>query len=163
MKRIKNNSHITLEGRKVIEERLNEGATITEISNELCRNKSSILREIQRHITFIFPSVYNSKHPCMKHDSCHVKSFECYKVCKNIEIKLCPNLTSSPHVCNNCNRKSGCRYVKRYYKASEANSEYLSSWKEDRIGLRYTEDEPNILNTDFYNLVIINKSIYIVY
>lgn len=160
MKRIKNNSHITLEGRKVIEERLNEGATITEISNELCRNKSSILREIQRHITFIFPSVYNSKHPCMKHDSCYVKSFECYKVCKNIEIKLCPNLTSSPHICNNCNHKSGCRYVKRYYKASEANSEYLTSWKEDRIGLRYTEDEIKILNTDFYNLVIINKSIY---
>lgn len=160
MKRTKNNSHLTLEGRKVIEERLNEGVSIKEIADELCRNKSSVLREIQRHISYSFPSIYNSSHPCMKHDTCYVKDFDCYKVCKNIEIKLCPNLISSPHVCNNCNHKSGCRYVKRYYKAYEANMEYLNSWKNNRIGLRYTEDELKILNTDFYNLVIMNKSIY---
>ena len=160
MKRIANNCHITLEGRKYIEERLNEGGSITDIANELCRNKSSIIREIDRNITFVFPSVYNGHHPCIKWKECDVKSLNCYESCKNLEINLCERLISSPHTCNNCKHKNGCRYVKKYYKAIEANNKYLNSWKQDRIGLRYSDDELRVLNTDFYNLVIINKSIY---
>ena len=160
MKRTANNSHITLEGRKFIEERLNEGMKITDIANRLCRNKSSIKREIERHVTYVFPSTFNGKHPCIKENTCSVKGFNCYENCKNIEINLCPRLIPSPHICNPCTHKSGCRYVKKYYKAIEANNEYLKSWKEDRVGLRYTDDEIQVLNTDFYNLVITNKSIY---
>lgn len=160
LKRKANNSHITLEGRIFIEEKLNESWNITDIANNLHRDKSSITREINRHITFVFPSTFNSTHPCIKNSSCPTKDFNCYKNCKNIEINLCQRLISSPHTCNGCNHKSGCRYVKKYYKAIEANSEYINSWKEDRIGLHYTDHELSILNNDFYNLVIINKSIY---
>lgn len=160
MKRKANNSHITLEGRKYIEEKLNEGCSITKIANELCRNKSSIMREIDRNITLVFPSVFNNHYPCIKWKECDVKDFNCYENCKNLEINLCPRLISSPHICNNCKHKNGCRYVKKYYKAFEANNKYLESWKQDRIGLRYSDDELRVLNTDFYNIVITNKSIY---
>lgn len=160
MKRTPNNSHMTLEVRMYIEEGLNEGLTITKIANNLCRYKSSITREINRHAKYVFPSTFNNTHPCIKYKDCKVKDFNCYQTCKNLEINLCPRLTSSPHICNGCTRKHGCRYVKRYYKANEANSEYLISWKNDRADLRYTDAELQILNTDFYNLVIINKSIY---
>lgn len=160
MKRKANNSHITLEGRKIIENRLNEGVKVSNIATEMCRNKSSIQREIDRHITHVYPSVFNDRHPCLKYKLCSVREFECYKTCKNIEINLCPRLISSPHTCNSCTHKNGCRYVKNYYKAIEANNEYLNSWKNDRIGLRYTDEELKILNNDFYNLVITNKSIY---
>lgn len=160
MKRKPNNSHIILSERKIIEEKLNEGWIVKDIANVLHRNKSSVGREIDRHITLIFPSIYNNYHPCIKHDSCTVKSFNCYETCKNIEISLCPKLISSPHVCNGCTNKKYCRYVKRYYKANDANCEYLNSWKEDRTGMHYTEDELTVLNTDFYILVIRTKSIY---
>lgn len=160
MKRKPNNAHIILSERKIIEERLNEGCIITDIADELHRNKSSIKREIDRHIVLVFPSTFNDRHPCIKKDSCPVKSFNCYTTCKNLEISLCPKLISSPHICNHCNNKKGCRYVKKYYKANEANCEYINSWKEDRTGMHYTEDELRILNTDFYLLVIRTKSIY---
>lgn len=160
MKRTANNSHITLEGRRFIEERLNEGCKISDIAKEMCRNKSSIKREIERHITHVFPSAFNGKHQCVKWNTCLVKEFNCYEICKNLEINLCPRLISSPHICNPCTHKNGCRYVKKYYKANDANNEYLNSWKEDRIGLRYTDNELKVLDTDFYNLVITNKSIY---
>lgn len=160
MKRKPNNSHIILSERKIIEERLNEGWSISDIANELHRNKSSIKREIDRHIELVFPSIFNNYHPCIKKDSCSVKSFNCYETCKNLEISLCPKLISSPHVCNHCSSKKGCRYVKKYYKAKEANCEYLDSWKIDRTGMHYSEDELVILNTDFYFLVIRTKSIY---
>lgn len=160
MKRKANNSHFTLEARTYIENQLNENQSITSIARNLCRCKSSVIREIDRNITLTFPSTYNSTHPCIKSSTCLLKEYDCYKTCKNIEINLCPKLISSPHTCNGCTSKHGCRYVKKYYKANEANSKYLNSWKEDRIGLHYTEYELDILNNDFYYLVIANRSIY---
>lgn len=160
MKRIPNKAHFTLTDRKIIEEKLNEKMCISKIANEMKRNKSSIIREISRHISYFFPSTFNNSHPCLINKTCLVKEYNCYLNCNNIEINLCPKLISSPHVCNGCNSKSNCRYVKKYYKANEANCEYLSSWHNDRLGIRYTDEELAILNNDFYNLVLTNKSIY---
>ena len=56
MKKKVTNVHFTLETRKLIEERLNESKTITEISNELQRDRSNIGKrnnEAQnRHFSF---------------------------------------------------------------------------------------------------------------
>lgn len=160
MKRKADNSHIKLEGRMFIEEKVNEGAKISDIAKEMCRPDSTVKREIDRHITLVFPSTFNNNHPCIKYNDCSVKSYNCFEVCKNIEFNLCPRLNSSPHICNSCTHKKGCRYVKKYYKAINANNEYLNSLSNDRTGMRYTDDELTVLNTDFYNLVITNKSIY---
>lgn len=160
MKRKTLNTHLTLEGRLFIENSLNEGRTVTEISNDLKKTKSTITREVSKHITRVFPSSFNNSHPCLNHDTCKVKSYECHLTCKMIKTNPCKRLVQSPHVCNNCTHKNGCRHVKLYYKAQEANSEYLNSWKEDREGMHYTEEELIILNTDFRNLVLKNKSIY---
>ena len=160
MKKKVTNFHFTLETRKLIEERLNEGKTITEISNELQRDRSNIGKEIMKHRIATFPSTFNYDHPCLKHVNCSMKTYECYKTCKNIEIKLCENLISSPHVCNGCQKKKYCRHVRYYYNAVEANNEYVNSWKKDRSKLRYTPLELKILNNDFKVLVLNCKSIY---
>ena len=160
MKKKVTNVHFTLETRKLIEERLNECKSITEISNELQRDRSNIGKEIMKHRIATFPSTFNYDHPCLKHVSCSMKTYECYKTCKNIEIKLCENLISSPHVCNGCQKKKYCRHVRYYYNAVEANNEYVNSWKKDRSKLRYTPLELDILNNDFKVLVLNCKSIY---
>ena len=92
LKRKPNNSHIILTERKIIEEKLNEDWIVKDIADILHRDRSSIGREIDRHTTLVFPSIYNNYHPCIKSDSCTVKSFNCYETCKNIEINLCPKL-----------------------------------------------------------------------
>ena len=160
MKKKVTNVHFTLETRKLIEERLNESKTITEISNELQRDRSNIGKEIMKHRIATFPSTFNYDHPCLKHVNCSMKTYECYKTCKNIEIKLCENFISSPHVCNGCQKKKYCRHVRYYYNAVEANNEYVNSWKKDRSKLRYTPLELKILNNDFKVLVLNCKSIY---
>lgn len=149
-----------METRIVIENMLNEGKNLTQIANELQRNRPNIGKEIERHKCVVMPSSYNKANPCLKNNTCPLKNFECYKTCKNIEINLCEKLTSSPHVCNGCSTKQHCRHVKYYYKAIEANNEYRNSWSKNRTGLRYSELELNILNNDFKNLVLNNKSIY---
>ena len=160
MKRKTINTHLTLECRLYIEEGLNEGKTITQISNELNRDSSNISREIAKHKIPFFPSSFNNYNACLKISTCNYKYFECYKSCKNIEINLCDKLISSPHVCNGCPTKSGCRHVKYYYKAKDANCEYLNLLKSSRNSLHYTPIELNILNNDFKNLVYSNRSIY---
>lgn len=160
MKKKLTNTHFTLETRTIIENLLNEGKNLTQIANELQRNRSNIGKEIEKHKSIVFPSSYNKTNPCIKRDNCHLKNFECYKNCKNIEINSCEKLISSPHVCNDCTTKKHCRHVKYYYKAIEANNEYRNSWSKNRLGLRYSEIELNILNNDFKNLVLNNKSIY---
>lgn len=160
MTRKATNTHFLLETRLIIEERLNEGKSISEIARELQRNRSSIQREIKRHSKCVFPSIFNNYHPCIKSETCGLKCIECYRSCYNLEIKLCPKLISSPHVCNSCTSKKGCRHVKIYYKAIEANLEYLSAWKEDRKKLHYTNKELEILNNDFKALFFQTRSIY---
>lgn len=112
MKKKITNTHFTLETRTIIENRLNEQKTITQISNELQRDRSNIGREIQKHKQIVLTSSFNNSNPCIKSNSCTIKAFECYKTCKNIEINLCEKLISSPHVCNGCTTKHYFRHVK---------------------------------------------------
>ena len=54
MKRKKNNLHLTITDRREIENLLNEGKTITEISNIIFKDRSNISREIQKHFYIYF-------------------------------------------------------------------------------------------------------------
>ena len=152
--------HFSYSDRLAIESMLNEGHTIKEIENDIKRDSSNIIREIEKHITFIYPGTFNEHHPCIKSNTCKVKSFDCYKSCKNVEIKLCPKLNKSPHVCNNCITKSHCRFVKKYYKAREAHDEYKLKISDCRTGLHYNERELLILKERLCPLIVKCKSVY---
>ena len=146
--------------RLAIETMLNEGRKICEISNEIKRPSSGIIKEIEKHISYTYPSSYNGQHPCLKWNKCSVKNRECYLYCKSIERRLCPKLAISPHVCNGCSTKSGCRYAKKYYKAREAQDDYKNTLSSSRIGLHYNEDETIILNERLCPLIVKSKSVF---
>ena len=107
------NGHLSFSDRVAIENMLNDGFSIKDIEKDIKRTSSCILKEIGKHTNLTFPSSYNNRHSCLKWDSCNVKGYDCFKTCKNIEYKLCSKLEKSPHVCNGCSSKSGCRYVKK--------------------------------------------------
>ena len=58
-KRKKINTHLTLESRKVIEERLNDNYSIRQIADEMNRDRSNIGREIAKHRKVSYPSSFN--------------------------------------------------------------------------------------------------------
>ena len=152
--------HLSYADRLAIENMLDESHSIKEIEKDIKRNSSVIIKEISNHISLTFPGTYNNQHPCLKHHYCNVKSFDCFKICKNIEIKVCPKLIKSPHVCNGCTTKGGCRFVKRYYKAREAHNEYKDNLINIRKCLHYNEQESIILNERLCPLIIRSKSVY---
>lgn len=160
MKRKNQNKHFTFETRTIIENELNEGHKITKISNKLHRDRSNIGREIEKHKQLVIPNSYGNTCCCINKRNCNQVHYDCQNSCENLEIDLCENLKSSPHVCNGCTTKNGCRKAKYYYKAKEANEQYLETLVSSRSNMHYTEFELNVLNNDFYNLVLQTRSIY---
>lgn len=155
MKRKKINTYLTLEARLFIEEKLNMG----DISNQLNRDCTNIAREIIKNRTILLPTSFGGTSCCTHKDVCTNRHYDCDKNCNKFELEICDKLKASPHVCNACTNKK-CRKAKFYYRAIEANSQYLKKLSESRNKLHYTELELKILNNDFYYLVINNKSIY---
>lgn len=161
MKRKIIGTHYTLETRLLIEEYLNEGKTITEIAKILNRDRSNIAKEIKKHTEFTIPSTFGEVRNC----NCCLKRKECracnsHRTCNKFELEICDKLKSSPHVCNGCPTRSGCRKAKQYYTAREANTQYEETLKKARSNTHYTDLELEILNNDFYNLVKQSGSIY---
>ncbi len=159
LKRKKINSHLTLEARLFIEEELNKGTNITKIAKQLNRDRSNIGNEINRNKTILFPTSFGNTSCCIHKDICKNRHYGCDKECNKFELEICDILKASPHVCNSCLNKK-CRKAKFYYRAKEANEQYQKTLVESRTKLHYTEIELEILNNDFYCLVINTKSIY---
>lgn len=153
-------THMNFSERLSIENMLNEGYSIKEIERDIKRSSTNIIKEINNHVCLAFPGSFNNRNCCLRSDTCSVKGFECYKYCKNVKFKVCHKLEKSPHVCNNCSTKSGCKYVKKYYKAREAHDEYKSNLSSCRTGLHYTNYELSVLNEVLCPLILRTKSVY---
>lgn len=152
--------HYTYSDKLAIETMLDEGKSIKEISNDIKKTSCNIIKEIKKHIILKFPSIFNNNHPCLKWNTCNVKGYECYHTCKNIQFNICPKLEKSPHVCNGCTSKGGCRYIKMFYKAREAHDSYKEILSNSRTGLHYSEQELIILKERLCPLIISSKSVY---
>lgn len=155
-----NRKPFTYSDRLAIQIMLDDSKSIKEIEKDIKRPSSGIIKEINKHISYRFPSVYGGQHPCLKYNTCNVKGRECYLICKNIEFKICSHLMKSPHVCNGCTTKNGCRFVKKYYNARDAHDAYKDTLSTSRTGLHYTKTETIILNESLCPLIIKSKSVY---
>ena len=124
-----NYCHQSYEDRKNIEDGLNENKSINQISKEINRNHSTILREIDRNKKYSEPSSWNN-----------------YKI-NHPDLDLsCERLKHSPHVCNGCKSRSGCRKIRWTYYAREAQRAYDELIKSCRQGINLTPEEVHTIN-----------------
>lgn len=129
---MKNYSHFSYEDRKNIEDGLNNNKSINQIAIEINRSHSSILREIERNKKYSKPISYgysNTADPSVLH-----------------KYLPCGKLDKSPHVCNGCKSRSGCRRERWTYYAREAQKEYENIKSESRKGLNISYDEIDTIN-----------------
>ena len=125
-----NYCHLSYEDRKNIEDGLNENKSINQISKEINRSHSSILREIDRNKKYSEPSAWNN-----------------YKI-NHPDLDLsCERLKHSPYVCNGCKSRSGCRKVRWTYYAREADNSYKEVKSEARKGINLTAEEVYKINS----------------
>ena len=125
-----NYCHLSYEDRKNIEDGLNENKSINQISKEINRSHSSILREIDRNKKYSEPSAWNN-----------------YKINHSDLVLSCERLKHSPYVCNGCKSRSGCRKVRWTYYAREADNSYKEVKKEAKKGINLTPEEVYKINS----------------
>ena len=125
-----NYCHLSYEDRKNIEDGLNENKSINQISKEINRSHSSILREIDRNKKYSEPSAWNN-----------------YKINHSDLVLSCERLKHSPYVCNGCKSRSGCRKVRWTYYAREADNSYKEVKSEARKGINLTPEEVYKINS----------------
>ena len=130
-----NYRHLSYEDRKNIEDGLNTRKSINQIATELKRPHSCILREIDRNKVYYKPSNWNN---CYNDNT---KNYSCYKLCK------------TPHVCNGCKSRSGCRKERYTYYARKAHDSYKELISNCRQGINLTEEEIFNINTVITPLV----------
>ena len=125
-----NYCHLSYEDRKNIEDGLNENKSINQISKEINRSHSSILREIDRNKKYSEPSAWNN-----------------YKINHSDLVLSCERLKHSPYGCNGCKFRSGCRKVRWTYYAREADNSYKEVKSEARKGINLTAEEIYKINS----------------
>lgn len=156
-----NQKHLTLDDRLYMEHSLNEGQSLKDISKFLCKDPTTISKEIKRHRTLntwnkgSFNNPYNfcihrfrckKTNACEKIRICDTLCRSCHKcnlVCSRFEKESCLRLDRAPFVCNGCTRKKNlCTIPTKYdYNAHAAQRHYEELRSSSRAGVNKSRSE----------------------
>jgi IS30 family transposase len=156
-----NQKHLTLKDRLYIEEQLNAGASFKDIARFLCKDPTTISKEIRGHRLsdwYHKGTFYNAKNFCVhryhckktnacgKVILCGVKCTSCptcNKTCRDYEKEQCRRLVKAPYVCNGCNKQMNhCTIAHKYkYNARFADRKYHEKLSSSRSGISMTRLE----------------------
>ena len=156
-----NQKHLTLEDRQYIETSLNEGLTFKDIARYLCKDPTTISKEIRLHrMNDINPGrIFNNPHNfctrrfrckrtnvCNRIVICEGKCSSCRlcnQTCKDFKKEQCNRLNKAPYVCNGCSKKKHlCTVPHKYrYSAIYAQNAYEDTLKTSRQGVNLSRHE----------------------
>lgn len=158
-----NQKHMTMSDRIEIEKRLKENMPLKEIAKILCKDPTTISKEIKQHRQFRARKMDNGNH-CRQKGTCKIRNLcnngnkcdrtcndcrmrKCNRLCDGFTPDVCDTLKRAPHVCNGCRKTTNCRRLDQYfYRAEYAHKEYEALRREARIGINATPDEIAVMN-----------------
>lgn len=151
-----NHKHLTLDDCIYIEKSLDANMSFKNIAIHLCKDPTTISKEIQKHrIEKQATNFISSNHCALVKDCKRVNvckmTYRCGRLCKTCKScnskcldfvpKRCKSNTRAPYVCNGCDKKRNCRLLKYYYKAASAHKEYRSDLVLSREGINLTQKD----------------------
>ena len=125
-----NQMHLTLENRIYIEKCLDNGMAFKEIAKYLCKDPTTISKEVKKHRQLTEHNSFNSPNRCMYKGECHLtnvcnRTIPCRKQCRSciacnnrcdkFVLEKCITTQRAPYVCNACYKKAQCRMDKYFY------------------------------------------------
>lgn len=170
-----NQKHLTPENRVFIEKSLDNNIPFSEISKYLCKDPTTISKEIRKHRSFIprndlvnfnhcanrrncsLRNVCNRTIPCKKQCSSCV---ECNTHCSRFVEDVCRTLLRAPYVCNGCHKRAQCRLDKYLYRAVISNREYKTLLVESRNGINISESDLKYLDSVVSPLILQGQTPY---
>jgi len=175
-----NQKHLTLEDRLYIEHNLDEGKSFKDIAKYICKDPTTISKEIRKHRvenkhnigSFISPhnscvKRFNCKlrNVCEKITICDRKCASCIKcnhVCKQFIKERCHRIEKAPYVCNGCDKpRHRCSISIKYdYNAKYAHRIYRETLSESREGINMSRSELHQLDMTVTPLIMQGQSPY---
>lgn len=170
--------HLTYDDRLTIEWLLKSASSLSEISRELSRHKSTISREIFLRSTINKIGCYgHSYNACMHRYGCDLKNIcfeikctkrnkfcrfcaECNDNCEYFKEDMCDKLSSPPYVCNGCTDRNKCTLTKRFYSAKTAQKDYEELLIDSRIGIENSPEEVKVIDEIIAPLIMQGQSIH---
>lgn len=175
-----NRKHLALNDRQFIEQALNERQSFKDIAKYLCKDPTTISKEIRRHRSLntwnrgSFNNPYNfciHRFRCKRTNvcnkliicdnfcrSCHV----CNQHCKNFVLEQCSRINNAPFVCNGCEKKrSSCHIANKYdYDAVFADRKYRELLSSSREGINVSKEHLRKMNAIIQPLIAQGQSPY---
>ena len=166
--------------RFVIQTELNDGASFNSIATVLGKHPATISREVRKYSSILDTYGYGGSHnrcihlcDCEKHDLCtamatickrkscsRCRSVNCNTICPDYEEEHCEKLAHAPYVCNGCEKFGRCRFLKKIYRASEADKLATQIRSESRSGIAMSEEEIEEFNSRISPLLLQGQSIH---
>lgn len=177
-----NQKHLTLDDRLYIEKSLDQGLSFRDISKFLCKDPTTISKEVRLHRIQntwnkgSFTNPYNfciHRFHCKKTNACD-KLFicdrlcrschKCNNVCSRFEKEECSHLEKAPYVCNGCQKKRNlCHISTKYdYNVKAAQRKYEELLSESRAGVNMTRSEMVKIGSIVNPLVAQGQSPYMI-
>lgn len=157
-----NHKHLTAAHRLYIERQLNAGTSFKEIARYLCKDPSTISKEVRSHrLSDFYPGrglFLNAKNFCIHRFHCQKKNVcgkiilcdikctscpSCNQYCKDFVKERCARLDRAPYVCNGCDKgHARCPVPHKYrYDALFADRKYRETLKDSRSGINLSRTE----------------------
>ena len=156
-----NQKHLTLEDRKYIEKSLNTGCSFKDIARYLCKDPTTISKEIRLHrlSDWYHKGCFNNAHnfcihryhckkvnACGKIILCGAKCTTCptcNQTCPDFIKERCNRLDKAPYVCNGCPKAiNHCTIAHKYrYDAIFSDRKYKECLSQSRAGINMTRHE----------------------
>lgn len=134
---IYDNSHLTLEQRKTIQNGIETSLSKVEIAKMISKDPSTIGKEIKKHRKLKPRNVFNLDSLCIHLKECH----GCKEKCERYEERKCSRRDRSPGACNKCPDVSRCHLDKYFYYASQAEEDYKYTLVDSRQGINLNTTE----------------------
>lgn len=142
-KPLHDNTHLTLDERKIIEAGITNNSTKSAIAKNIGKDATTVAKEIRKHRTFKTRNTFNRPVMCDKLGVCPHKP--CLEKCEFFQEPKCNRRDKSPGACNGCEKASKCRYDKYFYKAETADAEYRRDLVDYREGINLTTKERDFI------------------
>lgn len=150
------NSHLTLDERKIIQKGIESRSTKKSIADTIGKDPTTISKEIRKHRQLHPRNTVNYPNICVHRKTCG----NCFSKCERYKEQTCKRRDKSPGACNKCPNSSKCHLDKYFYYAEKANSEYVYDLHDSREGINLTTLERNELASILVPLVNQGQSIY---
>lgn len=177
-----NQKHLTLNDRLYIEHSLDEGISFRDIAKFLCKDPTTISKEVHLHRSLdtwhkgSFNNPYNfciHRFKCRKTNVCEkliiceqrcASCHKCNQVCAEFEKEACPHLDKAPFVCNGCSKdRRHCSIPTKYsYDAHFAQRKYEELLSASREGIAKSKSEVHRINDVVHPLIMQGQSPYVI-